>query len=166
MKPINYHRQLFMAGSIFTIHNLEEAVGFAYFTYPKHLPLPLPLAPAPKPMILSIILITIVAWTAILWTIKRGGNIVAKNVLTALIAIFLINAVFPHIVGTLVLQQYFPAAVTAVVLYIPYSCWMLPKLWREYLHKKHFYRSMAVGLFISILLVILVQVISSSIINL
>jgi hypothetical protein len=164
MKPINYRRQLFITGSIFTIHNLEEAVGFAYFTYPKHLPLPL--TPASKPMILSIILITIVGWTTILWTIKRGSHIAAKNVLTAFIGIFLINAVFPHIAGTLVLQQYFPAVVTSVILYLPYSFWALPKLRRLYLLKKHFYIAIIVGLLISILLVILVQVISSSIINL
>ncbi len=163
MKPIKYRRQLFTAGIIFTIHNLEEAIGFAYFSYPK--PLPLPMASSAKPMILSIILITIIAWVAILWALRRESKTASKNILTALIAVFLVNAIFPHIAGTLVLGKYFPAAVTSVVLYLPYSCWMLPKLQREYLLKKHFYRSIVVGLLVSILLVILVQVISSSIIK-
>lgn len=163
MKPINYRRQLFIAGIIFTIHNVEETVGFAYFTYPKSLPLPLVFSA--KPMILSIILITIIAWAFIYWAIKRKNETASKNILTALIAVFLVNAIFPHIAGTLLLGQYFPAALTSVVLYLPYSFWMFPKLRREYLTKKHFYSAITVGLLISFLLVILAQVISSSIIK-
>lgn len=163
MKPIYYDKQLLTAGSIFTVHNIEEAIGFAYFTYPKHLPLPM--APSAKPMILSIILVTIIAWAVIFWALKRKNETASKNLLTALIAVFLVNAILPHIAGTLLLGQYFPAAVSAVVLYLPYSCWMFPKLRREYLTKKHFYTTMTIGLLISFLLVILVQVISSLIIN-
>jgi len=156
MKPINYHKQLLIAGSLFTIHNIEEAVGFAYFSYPESLPISLKM-PAAKPMILSIILITIIAWLVILWTRLRKSQIMKINILTAFVGVFLINAIFPHIAGALLLRQYFPAVVTSVVLYLPYSLWMLPKLRRLYIVKKQFYTAIIVGLLISLLVVFLLQ---------
>jgi hypothetical protein len=156
MKPINYHKQLLIAGSLFTIHNIEEAVGFAYFSYPESLPIPLEM-PAAKPMILSIILITIIAWLVILWTLPLKSEITKRNILTAFVGVFLLNAIFPHIAGALLLRQYFPAVVTSVVLYLPYSFWALPKLRRLYIVKKHFYTAIIVGLLISLLVVFLLQ---------
>lgn len=156
MKPINYNKQLLIAGSLFTVHNIEESIGFSYFSYPESLPIPIEI-PASKPMILSIILITIIVWLIILWTFFRKRENTKRNVLTVLVAMFVFNAIFPHIVGALWLKQYFPAVVTSVVLYLPYSFWMLPKLRRFYFVKKHFYSTIIVGLIISFLVVFLLQ---------
>ncbi len=160
MKPINYNKQLLIAGSLFTVHNIEESVGFARFTYPENFHIFLKPSAA-KPMILSIILITLIAWLTILWTLNRKSEITKKNMLTAFVGVFLINAIFPHIAGAVLLRQYFPAAVTSVVLYLPYSFWMLPKLRRLYFVKKHFYTAIVAGLLISFFVVFLLQIIAN-----
>lgn len=156
MPGINYSKQLLIAGALFTLHNIEEAVGLVHFVYPAHLPL------GQRPhnsnaVILAIGLTTIIAWLLILWAniqIKESNR---KNLLTILVSIFIVNAVFPHIAGTIVLQRYFPAVITAVLLYLPYSFWIMPKLYRSYTSGYNFYVLITGGLCLALLLVLVLH---------
>jgi hypothetical protein len=51
------------------------------------------------------------------------------------------------------------------LLYLPYTVWLFPKLYRLSTSKKHFFKIMIIGLLISILLVILLLVISNLILK-
>lgn len=159
-RTININRQLLFAGILFTLHNIEESIGFACFSYPDHLPFPIRPTDS-KSMILSIILITAIAWGVILWSIPQNKKSTKRDILNVLIVVFLINAIFPHISGALLFQKYFPALISSVLLYLPYSIWMLPKIRRMYPTLKYYISTLLIGLIISILLVLLAQGISS-----
>jgi hypothetical protein len=80
-----------------------------------------------------------------------------KNLLLIFVSVFIANAIFPHIVGTIVLQRYFPAVITAVILYLPYSIWILPKLYRSYPRHQEFFIVMTGGLSLAVCLTIILH---------
>ena len=156
MSGINHSKQLLIAGALFTVHNIEEAVGLNHFAYPTYLPLGL------RPhnsnaMMLAIGLTTIIAWLFILWSNIQTKESNRKNLLTILVSVFIVNAVFPHIIGTIVLQRYFPAVVTSVLLYLPYSFWLMPKLYRSYTPRHYFYILITGGLCLTLVLVLVLH---------
>lgn len=156
MSTLNYQRQLMIAGSIFTLHNIEEAIGFSRFSYPSSLNQQFQWFSS-QSMIAAIISITILAWLVILWALFSASEITKRDVLTILVTIFAINAFFPHIVGTIILQRYFPAVISAIILYIPYSGWILPKLAAAFPTRKNFYLTVFIGLSIAVFIIGVIQ---------
>ncbi|HLP04455.1 MAG TPA: HXXEE domain-containing protein [Paludibacter sp.] len=129
MSGLNYKKHLLVTGFLFTLHNMEEAFGFSRFIYPTQLPAYLP---QPLSMIWAIGLITLLAWGFILVANIQYNENFRKDLLTIFATVFLVNAIFPHIAGTLFLHRYFPAVITSVILFLPYSIWLLPKLYKLY----------------------------------
>jgi len=156
MSTINYNKQLLLAGVFFTLHNTEEAIGFSAFVYPSNLPLTMP-APTGRSMIIAIGLITVIAWALILGANAQQKEINQKKLLIALGSVFLVNAFFPHITATIVLRRYFPAVITSIILYLPYSLWILPKLYRSYPGHNLFYQTAITGLILGTGLVLILQ---------
>jgi len=156
MTRLNYKNQLLIAGVLFTLHNIEESIGFSYFRYPAKLP-SLIHPPSANAMILSIGLITIIAWALIMWANTQPKESNRKNLLIILVAVFLVNAIFPHITGALVLQRYFPAVITSFILYIPYSVWILPKLYRAYSTRQEFFIVIIGGLSLAAFLALILH---------
>jgi len=156
MSKLDYSKQLLIAGILFTLHNLEEAIGFSHFVYPPNLPLAIRPHNADT-MIWAIGLITLIAWGLILWANNQPRESTRKNLVLIFVSVFIANAFFPHIAGTIVLQRYFPAVVTAVVLYLPYSGWILPKLYRAYPKHQDFYIIVTGGLSLAICLTVILH---------
>ena len=156
MSTLNYKKQLLLAGCLFTLHNLEETIGFFRFVYPPDLPLAMVPLKA-NAMILAIGIITGIAWTLILWANHQSKETNRKNLLLILVSVFLVNAFFPHIVGTIILHGYFPAVITAIVLYLPYSFWILPKLYRSYVSPEYFFGIIIRGLFLTLSILIILH---------
>ena len=158
MSTMNFKNQLWVAGFLFTIHNLEEAIGFSRFIYPPDLPLDLiPLQS--DAMILAIGIITAIAWGLILWVNHQPKEINRKNLLIILASVFLINALFPHIVGSILLHRYFPGVITSIIIYLPYSGWILPKIYRTYASPEYFLGMIIRGLFLAGSIVIILQLV-------
>lgn len=156
MSTLNYKNQLLFAGGLFTLHNIEETIGFSTFVYPHNLPLAIRPQNADA-MILAIGIITVIVWGLILWANIQQKEINRKNLLIMLVAVFLVNAFFPHITGTIFLQRYFPAVITSIVLYLPYSFWILPKLYRSYPKHDQFYQIVIAGLLLGSCFVIILH---------
>lgn len=150
---INYNRALLISGLLFTIHNIEEAVGTAFFVLPHNVSLPIEL-PGAVPMIWSVILITIIGWVLILWTFCQPHEVIKRNILTFLVLLFLVNAVVPHIAASIVLRKYTPALFTSVFIYIPYALFNLPGLYRQFEIKKQFYAVLYVGILATLAIVV------------
>ena len=153
MSEPDYNKQLLIAGTLFTLHNAEEAIGFSHFIFPAIIPLPIRPHNADA-MIWSVGLITIIAWILILWANTQAKESNRKNLLLILVSVFVANAFFPHILGTIVLQCYFPAVITSVILYLPYSAWILPKLYRTYTDSHQFFIIIIGGLSLAVCLAI------------
>jgi len=156
MTKLNYKNQLLIAGTLFTLHNIEESIGFSCFEYPDKLPLPIH-PPSANAMILAIGIATILVWALIMWANIQPRESNRKNLLIILVAVFLVNAIFPHITGALVLQRYFPAVITSFILYIPYSVWIIPKLYRSYPTRNDFFIIMLGGVSLAALLAIAIH---------
>lgn len=154
MSTLHYNKQLFIAGLIFTLHNTEEAFGFLQFRYPEGI---LNHIPTAGEMITAIILITVIAWIAIVWISVQKRTNPKRFLLTTLATVFLFNAFIPHILGMIYLGSYFPAVVTAIILYLPYAYWILPKLYNEFETRKSFFRTTAQGICLALFLVFLTQ---------
>lgn len=142
---VNYKKQLYLAGLLFTLHNVEEFIGFARF---KFAAFSFGDIFNKKAMLFSIVAITLVAWGIIVWGNYKKSEELKRKLLTVFSLVFLVNAFFLHIILSVIFRMYFPALITSVVLYLPYSFIMLPKLYKSYPSKKGFYRTALLGLLI------------------
>jgi len=154
---LNYRKHLLLAGVLFTLHNTEEAFGFSRFAYPPHILSPIPTTAG---MIAAIAIITVIVWGILLWAYWQPNQSIKRNILSIVSAVFLFNAFIPHIVEAIVLQRYFPGVVTATLLFLPFSLWILPKLYRAFPNRSLFYRVVSTGLLLTLLLMLLLQGIS------
>jgi hypothetical protein len=158
MKKLNYNKLLLLCGTVFTIHNIEESAGYAFFTLPVTIQLPFSL-PTPQPMICAIVAITIIGWIIFLVGIKSKNEKLKRNILAVTIASFFVNALFPHIVSAIVLQRYTPAVVTSLLLYLPCTFIMLPSLYRCYQPRSKFFKLVAIWLVVLAVVTVGLQVV-------
>jgi len=157
---ISLKKHLWISGFIFTLHNLEEAIGFWYLDLDfKQITL------SGFSMLYSIVAITIIAWIAIVWVIVNANVLHRLRLLTLFSVIFLTNAFFPHILGAVYTKFYFPALITSVLLYIPYSVWLLLHLKKEYATLQQLGKIIGVGLVVTWIFVLLLQLIANMIFN-
>ncbi len=56
---------------------------------------------------------------------------IGTYILTCIVLSFLINAIFPHILATVYFGSYTPGVVTSVFIYIPFSIYMLYRIFKE-----------------------------------
>lgn len=160
---ISLKKHLWISGTIFTLHNLEEAIGFGYLDLDfKQITR---LGPSGFSMLYSIVTITIIAWIAIVWVIVKANVLHRLRLLTLFSVIFLTNAFFPHILGAVYTKSYFPALITSVLLYIPYSVWLLLHLKKEYATLRQLGKIIGVGLVVTWIFVLLLQLIANMIFN-
>jgi hypothetical protein len=139
MKELNYNRQLLICGLLFTLHNIEESVGYAYFTFPSEIKLPFT-PPSAQSMISAVVAITIIAWFILFIAFRSKKVNFKRNVLAVIITVFLFNALFPHIASAIVLLRYTPAVVSSILLYLPYTLVIMPKLYHNFQPRAMFYK--------------------------
>jgi hypothetical protein len=149
MPTLHYNKQLLIAGLLFTLHNSEEIFGFRQFRFDEYALMHIT---RNGEMITAIVIITLLAWIAIGWSMLQPRINPKRFVLTTLVSIFLFNAFIPHILGAIYVGGYFPAVITAVFLYLPYAYWMLPRLYREFDSRKLFYITVAQGICLTLVL--------------
>lgn len=158
MNELNYNKQLLICGVIFTLHNIEESVGYAHFTFPDNINLPFS-PPTAQPMVWSIVSITVIAWLIFLFTVWSKKENLKQDVFAVTITVFFINALFPHIVSAIVLERYTPAVVTSVLLYLPYTFVMLPKLYRSYQPRSAYFKLAVTWMLIVALMTVVLQLV-------
>lgn len=56
---------------------------------------------------------------------------IGDYILTCIVVSFLINAIFPHIFATIYFGSYAPGVVTSIVIYVPFSIYMLSRIFKE-----------------------------------
>ncbi|MDD8017944.1 MAG: HXXEE domain-containing protein [Bacteroidota bacterium] len=116
------------------LHNLEEALTMPAWI-PEHLPLlhkTIPLFAhlqfSPTQLYLSLFLVTVIPF-AITFICMRGERTHAKLfILLTLQSIIFWNALMPHVIGLVMLGMYNPGVLTAVVINIPFSVYLLKRV--------------------------------------
>lgn len=124
-----------VAVGLFAAHNAEEAL-----TVSRYLRLVAPLAPPPLDRLTSALtpaavvtgtgLVTLIALGVAAWAVGRPRSPVACWVMLLLQSVVLLNAV-PHVVAAIGVRGYVPGLVTAVVVNVPFSWYVLSRAWRE-----------------------------------
>lgn len=145
MRELNYQKQLIICGFLFTIHNLEESIGYAFFTFPEGVKLPFS-TPTTVQMTGAIIALTIIACFFLLIAYSSKRDYFKRDILAIITTVFLINSIFPHILSAIVLLRYTPAVATSALLYLPYTVLLLPKLYRAYHPKARYFKLVICGL--------------------
>jgi hypothetical protein len=113
---------------VIAAHNAEEALTAPTWLEPR---LPellqrfgmVPLAVDAERLYVGLTLVTLVAagWVAV--ASRAAPRSVAVHSLIALYAIFFVNALFPHVAGSVLLGGYTPGVLSAVALVVPYCLW-------------------------------------------
>jgi hypothetical protein len=143
MRNLSYNKALVASGIIFTIHNCEEAIGYALFMPKIDTRLPVAMTRT-NPMVAAIIAITIIAWVIISWGLSSRNERLQRDILTLITSVFFVNAFIPHISSTLILMSYTPAVISSIVLYLPFSVYILPKLHSTFKTQKSFFKLLSI----------------------
>jgi hypothetical protein len=122
-KPMNYlSRALLLAPFIFVAHFLEEAPQFVEW-FNAHVARGINSALFWRVNISALVITILVV--GIVWFFRSAFSLaLAVGWLSFLM---LANAIF-HVTGGLVDKRYVPGLVTAIVLYIPYYCWVIMRV--------------------------------------
>jgi len=153
---MNFRRIIILSGILFTIHNIDEIWGLNKLKSPT---ISLPFAlPDTHHIIWAIVLITIIAWIIICYLLFNNSPQKQRLFLTGITAMFLGNAIMPHILLSIWLKQLTPGVCTALLLYLPFCYWSLPKIYNLSDSPWQFFKASFLGIFISIALVQILHV--------
>jgi hypothetical protein len=123
---------LWLVPVLLTIHNLEEALVMPAFIERRNASVPGPMREILPPVtyrqfLTALIIITVIPYLiALLWIGRRW----AVYALLGLQVVMLIN-VFAHILMALFLKGYAPGLVTALLINLPFSLYLLRRAVRE-----------------------------------
>jgi len=119
-----------VAGALFAaflLHNGEEAL-----TYARVRPATEALTgfdlPAPSPFWAALVIVTIVGGAVLLWAGTGPDTAARRRALRLGAAILLLNVLVPHLPAAVLLGGYAPGVVTAVLVNLPLSLWVLRRV--------------------------------------
>jgi hypothetical protein len=114
---------------IFTVHNVEEALGMAEWS--RRVSGGLHPAVTATQFAVAVTLVTLFGIAAVAAArLFRGGRYFVFA-MTALNSVLLINAFFPHILATIMYRSPAPGVVSSVLLYLPVCTYLLARTFRE-----------------------------------
>lgn len=123
------------AGAV-TVHNLEEAILLPAWSNTAgrwHAPVGV------REFRFAVTLLTVLAYVAVWTTIYYGRESLAAHLLSGYALAMLLNVFVPHGLATIILRQYAPGTVTALLLNLPASILLLHQAFQEgYIHFQRF----------------------------
>ena len=129
-------RLVYLTAVLVAVHNLEEALTFQY-----SLPLiEMRLPPALRPWIeegsrgaiyAALAIATVIPWMCAFWWAHRPSNVLATWLVLLVQTIVFVNAFWHLLVASVLLGGYAPGLVTAVLVNMPFSIYLLLRVVRE-----------------------------------
>jgi hypothetical protein len=114
---LDFMKIIFLLG--FTLHNLEEAIWLPKWSEAAkkyHRPV------ESNPFIFAVIVITVFGYLLTAGDILLGRNVeMIRYIYLGFIGMMGVNAIFPHLVSTIMLKRYAPGLMTALLLNLPVS---------------------------------------------
>jgi hypothetical protein len=127
---IPFKKAIFLGPVAYVIHQIEESVlGFPLWRE-EHLHLSQNL---PIPLFFGILMAVYLLYILIHYFWSNEAS--AWVVLTAILAMQFHNGIY-HFVGTIVFADYSPGLVTGLIIYVPISCFLFYKAYKEELINK------------------------------
>ncbi|MGM9950019.1 MAG: HXXEE domain-containing protein [Lysinibacillus sp.] len=108
-----------------TIHNIEEAIWLpAWSQQPSRFQKPV----SAEEFRFAVTVITLLAYAAASSYLIWPHAELAKWIFTGFLGSMIVNAIFPHLVATLVMKKYAPGMVTGLLLNIPVNSFILSRM--------------------------------------
>ena len=111
---------------VVTLHNLEEAVWFPSFWQNRSWHLPI----NALEFRIATALVAILAYFVTYLSVRKGKKSIGAYMVAAFSTIMLLNAIW-HVVATVYVQTYSPGVVTAVLLILPVTIYVLRRALHE-----------------------------------
>jgi hypothetical protein len=109
--------------SFLALHNLEEAL-----TFPRYLPTSLGISYST--LLVALLIATVVPFIVTIWA-QVSSSIAALRCVLLIQAVVALNVVWHVAVATTVFHGYVPGVVTAVLINLPFSVYLLRRAVRE-----------------------------------
>ena len=111
-----------------TIHNIEEAIWLpAWSQQPSRFQKPMSAGEFRFAVTVITLLVYAAASSYLLWPHAE----LAKWIFTGFLGSMIVNAIFPHLVATLVMKKYAPGIITGLLLNIPVNSFILSRMHAE-----------------------------------
>jgi hypothetical protein len=111
---------------VVTLHNLEEAVWLPRFWQNRSWHLPI----TAREFRIVTALVAILAYFLTYLSVRNGKKSIGAYMVATFSAIMLLNAIW-HVIATVYVQTYAPGVVTAVLLILPVTVYVLKRALRE-----------------------------------
>jgi hypothetical protein len=111
-----------------TLHNLEEALWlptWSKYALNFHKPV------RKNEFYFALIIITSIAYLSTFFYLLLPNFNIAKYILVGFLGSMIFNAIFPHLVATVVLKKYAPGVITGVLLNVPINSLILYQFLRR-----------------------------------
>ncbi|MGG2017009.1 HXXEE domain-containing protein [Bacillus sp. S10(2024)] len=111
-----------------TLHNLEEAVWLPEWSNHAskfHKPV------GKNEFYFAVIVITSLAYLSTFYYLFSPNSSLAKYILIGFISSMIINAIFPHLLASIVLKRYAPGLLTGMLLNIPINSFILYQFFKN-----------------------------------
>lgn len=125
---ISYDQLRWLFALSLTIHNLEEAIWLPEWSQQAgkwHPPV------GESQFRFAALVLTLLAYGIVLWSYWGGKGSLGDYLLTGYAFTMLLNAFFPHLLGTLALRRYCPGLITALFLNVPVMSLLLLQAFEE-----------------------------------
>ncbi|PIE90296.1 MAG: hypothetical protein CR997_06820 [Acidobacteria bacterium] len=123
-------RKLFwLSPFLFALHNVEETLFIEKWS--KGVGTFIHESVTTQQFGIAVSFLTILVLVLTIVFVNSEKDKIGAYVLTCIVISFLINAIFPHIVATVYFGSYSPGVVTSVFIYIPFSVYMLYRIFNE-----------------------------------
>jgi hypothetical protein len=122
LDTIPFEWLLWLVPVFFLLHNLEEAPFMEGWS--KRLPLKFQPTVTTRQFTIAVALLTLAGFLLTYLSLEHMEPSTGYVLILGLQAILLVNAFLPHLAATIRFRMYSPGVITALVITIPYSCYL------------------------------------------
>ncbi|HEX5838793.1 MAG TPA: HXXEE domain-containing protein [Anaerolineales bacterium] len=119
---IPFDRLLWLVPVFFALHNLEEAPLMERWS--RRLPLKIHPVVTTRQFTLAVTFLTLAGFLVTYFAVEYLQDRLGTVLVLAIQAILLFNALIPHIATTIRFRMYSPGVMTAVLITLPFSCYL------------------------------------------
>lgn len=112
-----------------TLHNIEEAVWLPKWSQRAsrfHKPV------TPGEFHFAVIVVTVLAYVSALYFCFQPASEPAKWIFTGFLGSMVVNAIFPHLIVTILMKKYAPGLLTGLLLNIPVNSFIIAQMFQNH----------------------------------
>lgn len=122
--------------AVVALHNLEEALTLPAWFARHRAQLEAefqirPLAAEPARLFVGLVLVTVIPAIWVALASRAAPRSAGAYSILVLYGVFLANAVVPHLSGAVLLRGYVPGVLTAGLLVVPFTAWLVRRSWTD-----------------------------------